>query len=484
MRVDCSQHSTNLTFKLEPSLGENASESGPKLARFEMTVEVPADFTLDTIHPDLLGLTALLVVQPWVAGTLELSHPVSQTFADAVSEQMGIAVSPISATQAVRVAPENSRPALAFSGGVDSVAVAAVMPDETIYYFNDRPELAGAKKSMYDKSAAIYACDGMEELGRTVRRVNCDVEHVRAPVGVPVDYSNAIPAVVYADIDGIGSVSWGTIAESAYRIGTRHYIDYSTRPIFTRWARVFEAAGLDFFNPLAGVSEVGTSEIVRHSPGGQLAQSCIRGVPGAPCARCWKCIRKTLLDSSLSGNWPTEAWVANSLAAPEPMRYLTNLPIKHECVLTYAMSNYQGEIPQLQLLSRRVRGDSMDVSWLKRYYGPALDAIPARYRDGVVDKLNEYLAPMSEADERSFEAWSVEIVETDPQFSALSNAFENSVKVAVLQAELEKCTKRGAAVENDLRRLREQPTTSWGRFKRSPVGRKIAGVKRKLGTRK
>lgn len=481
-----------MTF--EPDPDDTIDGPGPRFVGRTLTAVLPAPWRRDDVHPDVVALVALLSAGPWISARLEMDSPVSEPFATSVRANFDITIEPVDTSISRRDASSGGRPGLAFSGGVDSVAAADVMPEDTILYFNERLDPPGSGRTLYDKSAAVHACEALADAGRVVRRIPCDVEHLRGPVGVPVDYSNAVPAVLMADVDALDAIGWGTIAESAYRIGSRNFVEYSERSIFTVWRNVFAAAGLDFINPVAGVSEVGTSEIVRVSPSGHLAQSCIRGTPGEPCTRCWKCVRKSLLDASLTGNWPDHAWVVESMAAREPMKFLTHRPIKHEDVLTYAMSRYDGELDELRLLKARVRGDEIDVSWLKRHYPPALDLVPGKYRDDVRSKLEQYLAPMTAEDQEWFRRWSTEPVLEDSKYEALEMAFRYAVAVAVLEARtasmserIDQLERRPAPVVGKASVARgpraSVPRSPWDRFKRTRAGRAAAQARRRLRSR-
>ena len=91
---------------------------------------------------------------------------------------------------------KNSRPGLAFSGGVDSTAALALMPATTAPIFMDRPIRS---KSLYDKDAVRHSCLEVERLGYDMHVIQCDLEYVRNPGGLPVDVANSVPAVLMAD---------------------------------------------------------------------------------------------------------------------------------------------------------------------------------------------------------------------------------------------------------------------------------------------
>jgi len=413
-----STESGALLFHFEPEQGDCERDS-PQMVGSEVHVRLPDDCGIDDIHPDLLALSALLLVLPWIGRELTLGKGVSQRFAEAVEEDLGVHLHPVDPALAARPTPDDGRPGLAFSGGVDSTAALSVMPRETHSVFLEQTafsqqQASRQKNSLYKKEAALHACTELSGMGHAVDIVPCDLELIREPVGFPVDLSNALPLLCVADKRQLDSVGWGTIAESAYRIGAMGFTDYAERTTFTRWRRIFETVGLPIFNAVAGVSEVGTSIIARESPYGSLAQSCIRGQVGQPCGRCWKCFRKSLLDSALSGSWPSSRQLDAMFVGSEVRLYVNKIPLKHEDVLTYALGMYEGGHPLALALKRKVRGGEVDMKWLERWYPPSLDLVPQRYRKATSQLLTEYLEPMSETDMAEFRGWNLaDVIESE-----------------------------------------------------------------------
>jgi hypothetical protein len=403
MRVSTVREGRRLSFVLTPADDDPTERPAARMVAHRAEVVLPEE--IPAPHPDLVALAALLVGGGFVGRTLTVDQPVSAQFAAAVLASSGTEVGPVGDV-APRTPPAGGRPGLCFSGGVDSTAALSVLPAETELFFLERiPQPGKDWTSMYRKEAALESCRAAREDGWTVHAVQTDVEYLRDPVGFPVDLSNGLPAVLLADARGLDALTWGTIAESAYRLGGAAYDDYGTRAAYTRFAAIFAAVGLPILNVVAGVSEVGTSLIVLNSPHGSAAQSCMRGGVGAPCRRCWKCFRKSLLDASFTGAWPDDTELDRMFTLKEPRKFLHKVPVKHEDVLTFLTSKYTGSHPLMLALRRRVGGDRVDVDWLTRYYRPSLDLLPEKYRADVEQRLRRYMEPMTPAEEEQFRAW-------------------------------------------------------------------------------
>lgn len=370
---------------------------------------------LRSVHPDLLVLIAILGAAPWIGDRFECDIAVSSTFSTAVAEALGLRIVPVDPTLQPREEPTRGRPGLAYSGGADCSAALAVLPTETGAYFLDRVSREGEKwKGLYSKAAAHHACDELSQRGYLVRRVQTDLELMRQPVGFPDDLSNIIPALCFADRDGVDAIGWGAVLESTYRIGAKKYRNYEASPFTRKYRPVFDAVGLGMVNAVAGVSEVGTAIISEKSGFAVFAQSCMRGDIGRPCAKCWKCTRKVMLDSSLTGVWPAAVAMDELCSNREATARLTEDPIKHEGVVAFATNRYpagSGGSEIMEALQEKLA--DYRVEFLQRHYSPALDFMPSKYYDGVAAQLNEFLGPMSEGEEQEVRDWDVANHQTD-----------------------------------------------------------------------
>ena len=96
---------------------------------------------------------------------------------------------------------------------------------------------------MYNPDAAHQSCSKLKELGYEVQIIECDLEYVRDPVGFPTDVANAVPAIILTDHLGLGSISFGTVLESAYGTGHEHFRDYPNGSHWNFYSTLFKSAG-------------------------------------------------------------------------------------------------------------------------------------------------------------------------------------------------------------------------------------------------
>jgi hypothetical protein len=353
-----------------------------RLHHASVRFELPTDWSADTTHPDLLGAALLLSLRPFVGRSLTLPRAVSRRLATAVFDHLGVAVAPIDEGLAPRRPPGDGRPGLAFSGGVDSCATLLVLGPESCCVFLDRVRPQGDERpSSYRPEAATHALARAGQLGHQAVSVASDVEFLGERIGFPVHDSSSVessgvPVVLLADLLGLDVVSWGSLVETCYGVGYGRFVDHRTHPVHTAWREVLAAAGLPVMLPLVGVSEVGATRLVVGSEWEGVAQSCVRGLPGRPCMNCLKCVRRTLVRSAVTGEWPDVARLEQLLLVREFRRRLYVQPVPLTDVYRYALGRAEVRLDLVQLLRRRWAVRDGCAAYQERWYAPSAAVWP------------------------------------------------------------------------------------------------------------
>ncbi|MEC7167853.1 MAG: DUF6395 domain-containing protein [Candidatus Thermoplasmatota archaeon] len=377
------------SFELEE--GDGRYTETISMIKNKFTTELPKGVNIDDIHPDHLALIALLVCHPFIHNEITIPWGVSDRFAESCSKISKYEVR-FEHTKSQAYNTSNGRPALAFSGGADSTASLLVMPENTLSVFLDRP--LKRWRSMYNKSGAYATIKHARKEGYEVLKLQCDVEYIRQPLGFATDLVPSIPIICLAASHNIDSVAFGTVMESAYRIGHEGARDYANSHHYRFWGRMFAAAGIPLYLPVAGVSEVGTSIIVNATSFYDYTRSCIRGEWPKSCEQCWKCFRKKMLDTKISGNPISEKYLQSGLLIPEVKKKMSAFPVSHENVLSWALSETENQISQL--LKDRLEGTNRNLEFLSSFYPPSLNLIPEQHREETEKRLNHFLKPMKE----------------------------------------------------------------------------------------
>ncbi|MEC7988501.1 MAG: hypothetical protein VX151_01015, partial [Candidatus Thermoplasmatota archaeon] len=197
MEVQFSVTGRTLHLHLIPDEEDLAREGNQCIAKTTAEVELTQACAVTDLHPDHLALIAILVSHPFVATELDVGVPVSERFRQGLAAIRRYSISFERGEVNPYVAGPDSRPGLAFSGGVDSAAALLLMPDLTVPVFLDRPARK-LRRSLYNKSAAYACLDQVEGLGWTVVRSSSDLEYLRSPIGFPTDMATAVPLIANA----------------------------------------------------------------------------------------------------------------------------------------------------------------------------------------------------------------------------------------------------------------------------------------------
>jgi len=343
---------------------------------------------------------------------------------------------------------------LCFSGGVDSVAALTVLPSTTRCYFLERRVPDGAAQRLLSPEAGLASIDGVRNRGRAVRVVPTDLEYLRDPPGFPEHYANAVPALLHADLDRLATISWGLLLESAYRIGRAQFVEYLDRGYNRRWHGLFAAAGLPMFNPVMGVSEVGTAILADEGIFAGLAQSCVRGPLGAPCAACVKCFRKLVVSAAASGAWPSDLQIRHLLQAYPVRRYLATVPLTQPAGLLWSLQRYLGSDPILLAVRERLEFSDQDVEFAAHWYAPSQQHWPeVPWTADVVATLDTVIGRMSADQQESLRTFDLMATEQQGDVAAFTAA---TARLADRRAALHSGTEPKPSVDQDPQELRRQ----------------------------
>lgn len=310
--------------------------------------EVPAGFELP--HPALLALAEHLLLSGLGEPTREDAGSAPRPFGNKVG--------------------------LAYSGGCDSTAACYLLPDPTAIY----TRVANPSR-LHRVDNALLA---LQEVGGVSVLTNSD--ELAGAFGRRHGFYGTgafmVTAILFADHYDFGTVADGNVLETLYLYGAGgHGTKYRARNLSSLQRR-FEAAGLHYCAPCAGLSEVLTTRIAQRN---RFAMGCMRGIAGKPCNDCMKCYRK----SALQGH-----------AIP---------PCKES-----ELKLSKDVIPMLPSLLWSVKAGTLshpvldpidkDISWVDKWYGDSIRYVPEHLRRYFMAKLEEYgIEPLG--DDSALKAW-------------------------------------------------------------------------------
>lgn len=393
----------SITFSL--SLEEDDHTHAPKNIMQDSFYFKSINHNFLNIHNDRVALVAIINILPFVGKRIFLNWEVSKKFLSSIKIISRVTIEAKSSSNN-HLIPKKGIPALSFSGGADSMAALAVMPNYTEPVFMKRSS-SKKIKSLYDPDAAINSCNMLSNLGYNLHMIESDLEYLRDPLGFPSDLSVGSPIILIGENCNFDSIAFGTILESAYGTSGDSFRNYCDSSHYKFWSTLFESVGLSYCLPVGGVSEVGTELILNNSALGNFYQSCIRGKWKEPCKLCWKCFRKGLLNNKNNFKKKESEIIFMLKNSKEVKKKITNEPIiRHEGVLTYSLSEFPSEDIIINNLKKLVRVNEIPIKWMEKWYPKSDILLPNNYMKTIKDNLSKYLPNMSPAEIEDLENWS------------------------------------------------------------------------------
>ena len=77
----------------------------------------------------------------------------------------------------------------------------------------------------------------------------------------------------------------------------------------------------------------------------------------------------------------------------------------------------------MSLLTKRVRGNILEVDWMEKYFPMMLEIIPEKYREGIKIKLEKYLQPMTKKEQEIVLNWDLNTMLNDEYYQELNSIF-------------------------------------------------------------
>lgn len=358
-------------------------------------IHLPTDWTAESVHPDVFALALISIIYPFCGAHIRLPQGVSMTFQNQFMRVTNKTVLPVNEKLSARKAPSNSVPALSYSGGIDSTAAVALLPEDTHLFYIDRMTPKGATHSLLNQEAAYYACDAMASMGRNVHKIKTDMQYIRKPVGFNTYLMDAVPALLLADYYGLDATGHGQTLERGYQVGHFGYKDCKYTEVGSPWFKLLASIDMTYTLPTIGLSEVCTTMIVRQSPYHEFAQPCSRGKIKQPCMNCFQCFRKSLLEKVMMNNPLDDEFLDKLFNIEDVKKIMNTSPIYFENILAYITAHYNGQHKEMLALKKKIRGDILQVDWMNKWYSKSQEFLAPKYRNYVKNEILKYVKPMN-----------------------------------------------------------------------------------------
>jgi len=403
MRVSWS--AGRLTFRLDPEdeiTGQASDEHPVKLATNSCTIaNVP-----DDAHPDLFAVAAWSVVAPWTRRRITFDRAVSAEVALALHSGWGIEAGPVGAE------PRRAGPVLAisYSGGADSAAVAAIYPEAPFVHFKRVSHPRVPNRWPHYRSDVLAGLAGKlaRRTGRELTVVASDLEFTLAEPrpGYPEHHAVAAGALLLADRLDLGGLAFGYELGSRWLGGDRYLLRYTPdNPMWAphgAWGRLFAAAGVHIVLPVGGVSEAVTMRLALGSELKDHVRWCLTGT-GGPCRTCGKCLYKELIQAAVERR-PLDTPLP--AGHPRVRKWLAPPPYGGQEMIEYGLARVPGiEDTVFGGALEHFEATEESTRWLDHCYPPAIEEIPAAWRERAAAFMAAEVGLMSRDEARRVETW-------------------------------------------------------------------------------
>lgn len=356
-------------------------------------------------HPDLLALAAWTVAAPWARGRVVFDRPISAALAGALHDGWSVDAGPVGG--AAREAGE--RLAISYSGGADSVAVAALLPEAPLVHFQRVPHPRVPNRWTHYRSDVLAKL--ARATGREVTVVRSDLEFMlRKPrPGYPEHHAVLVGALLTAGEADLGGVALGYEIGSRWLGGGRYVHRYTPdNPMWSghgRWGTAFAAVGLPLVLPVGGISEAMTMRIALASELREQVRWCLRGDGSGPCGQCGKCLYKELIQAAIE-----RRPMRTEITADRPVarKWQQPPPYGGQEMIEYGCAHVPGiERTPFAKAAEHLKATVESTRWLERCYPPAVEEIPERWRKEIESIMADRFGFMDAADRLRVERWGL-----------------------------------------------------------------------------
>lgn len=356
------------------------------------------------LHPDIIAAICLTAFYPWIKYSATMPFPVSNTFADNLQMDVlpqhevidGIyrATKPITITNiddTLEPYSGGNITVISYGGGIDSTAVALMFPDFPLVHTSnssDKIEVKNVIKQFVKenlKNDAYIIDSNCKEITK-----NRDF----------TTFTNIflIPLILSADLN-IKNICCGEPLESSCTSNGKKYFPQFNPEKRNRWLRFYNNIGINIFSPIAGCSELITSNIVFKHNLTEKVLFCELN-KGYPCYKCTKCLRK-LLESNFHGY----DYNLNNFNEKYITKFLQSRPLHYSFDYIETIKT----IKDVPVYMKESIKDIIDIrtDLFHKIYSKSFVYFPEDIKDKLITELTKSADLMTDEEEKYLESWDL-----------------------------------------------------------------------------
>lgn len=308
MIIEVSYNNSILIYKIYPELDKNDileynNKQGKVIKLDKKICQIVLPTKLIILHNDLIALSIILLIYPFIGSRLKISCGVSKNFCF-FFEKSGKKIEPIIDMHQIEK-NNDCFPSISFSGRTNSAASLLLMPKSSKIIFLDTVQ-GIIETPLYIKDNMYFILDSLIADNYDVTCVKTDLEDLIKPNGFSFDLACCIPNILLSEYKNINNITFGHCQKSLKFINSdinqvctgqniffeNHiHSDYT----FKFWDDLFLTVNIKLNFLIYGMTEIMSSYLVLKSKYKSIINSCMKCNDFKSCNKCLKCFKRNII---------------------------------------------------------------------------------------------------------------------------------------------------------------------------------------------
>ena len=361
-------------------------------------VDITFDYSVNSIHPDLLGLLCLIIFYPFIGQRVRLPIPVSPRLETAFQKPNFKRRFRFENIDPNLERFSGSRMALSFGGGIDSSAIRVMFPEAFVVH-----EAHLRKGAVVPSYTHEIVQDLGSENGRVVTTNQRYISHPGGWHGWTCAFATSL--LLATDYD-FGIILMGsTLANTLLYNGTRYWDRFAARKRHgitgNFWQSAFNEIGIPVFSPVCGASEYLTMKLALDLIHKERVVYCMDR-DGRACLRCTKCFRRDMIRAVIDPGYSPDWQPYDRERIHE---FLEQKPLYYGHTFSYARDRIDS-LPSF-IADRLQDLPAIESVWPMRVHTGTFDLCDPEWRTVIRERVLTYLDPMERKHVKEMKRWDL-----------------------------------------------------------------------------